>query len=236
MAGWSSRAGRIVRAAAALLLLGLGAQTDMREPFGLPTVAAPEGPLWSTWRMLQRQFRVDRATIARCRDEPHACPAPAALQFVKIVEAGRAHEGLARIGNINRAVNLAIRAVSDTTQGSTRDEWTSPLAALAAGAGDCKQYAVLKYAALRDAGFAAEDLRLVILELKPRPLRHAVVALRHEGRWLVLDNRTLRLVESSAVLGHYQPLYALDRRGVWQFGKPQGPEEKLVGAAREHGS
>ena len=36
-----------------------------------------------------------------------------------------------------------------------RDAWTSPFAALAAGAGDCKQYAVLKYAALQAAGFAA---------------------------------------------------------------------------------
>ena len=39
---WMSR---ISRAAALLLLLGLTAQADSGEPFGLTTVAAPEGPL-----------------------------------------------------------------------------------------------------------------------------------------------------------------------------------------------
>lgn len=223
-------ASRIFGMAAALLLLGLTAQTDISDPFGLTTVAAPKGPLWATWRKLQHQIKAEQPIIARCRAEPHACSSPAALRFIAIVEEGKRHEGLARIGNINRAVNLSIRAINDAEPDSTHDEWTSPLAALAVGAGDCKQYAVVKYAALRDLGFAAADLRLVILELKPGRVRHAVVAIRDEGRWLVLDNRTLTLVESSDVLGHYVPLYAFDHRGVWQFGTPQKTDQKIASA------
>lgn len=228
--GASLGTSRSLRVAAALLLLGLTAQSDVSEPFGLATVAAPEGPLWTVWRKLQRQIKAEQPIIARCRARPHACDSPAALRFIAIVNEGKRHEGLARIGNINRAVNLGIRAVNDTEPDGVRDEWTSPLAALAAGAGDCKQYAVVKYAALRDAGFPADNLRLLILQMKPGRVRHAAVALRYEERWLILDNRTLALVESRDVLGHYVPLYAFDYRGVRQFGTPQGPGQKIAGA------
>jgi hypothetical protein len=71
----------------------------------------------------------------------------------------RMHLGLARIGHINRAVNFSIRGIKNAPPG----EWTSPLAALAEGAGDCKQHAVLKYVTLRDAGFSPDSVRIVIV-------------------------------------------------------------------------
>jgi predicted transglutaminase-like cysteine proteinase len=133
------------------------------------------------------------------------------------VAEGAGYEGIARIGHINRAANLAIRAVPNGIRDPTHDKWTSPLATLAAGAGDCKQFAVLKYAALEDAGLAPDDLRIVILQLRARPESHAVVAVREEGRWLILDNRSLAVVESSELLRQSAPLYSLDHRGVRQF-------------------
>jgi len=228
MAEASLKAARVFRVAAALLLLGLAAQAAPGEPFGLATIAAPEGPLWATWRELKRQMKAEQPLIAQCRAEPHACPSPAALRFIAIVNEGKSREGLARIGNINRAVNLAIRAINNAEPHG--DEWTPPLAALAAGVGNCKQYAMVKYAVLGEAGFSADELRLVILQIKPGHDRHAVVALRYEGRWLILDNRTLSLVDSSDVLGHYVPLYAMDERGVRQFGTPHAPEQKIASA------
>jgi hypothetical protein len=64
--------------------------------------------------------------------------------------------------------------------------------------------------------------------MKRRRIRHAAVALRDGGRWLILDNRTLTLVESSDVLGHYVPLYAFDHRGVRQFGTPQNTDQQIA--------
>jgi predicted transglutaminase-like cysteine proteinase len=160
--------------------------------------------------------------IARCRALPDACTSVTALRFIAIVEEGRTHEGLARIGRINRAVNLAIRAVS-TVSGAKPTKWTSPLETLAASVGDCKQYAVLKYAALRDLGFAPDDLRLIILTIRSQRRSHAVVAARHAGRWHILDNNTLQLIDSMNA-GDYLPLFALDHRGVWQYVPPSRPE------------
>ncbi len=102
--------------------------------------------------------------------------------------------------------------------------WTSPLSALAAGVGDCKQYAVLKYAVLEDAGFAPDDLRLVVVRVKSLRNNHAVVAVRHAGQWFILDNRTLAVVESRKLLDYYQPLFMQDDRNGRQFVLPSGPK------------
>ena len=207
----------------ALLLSGLAAQADIREPFGIPTVVAPNGPLWVTWRDLQAKIQSDQAIIARCRAEPDACPSPAARKFIAIVKEGDNHDGLARVGRINRAANFSIRPISATASDDVNTAWTSPLEALAAGTGDCKQYAVLKYAALSDAGFALDDLRLVIVAVRSQRASHVVVVVRHAGRWFNADNRFLALVESHE-LSDYSPRFEFDHRGVRQFVLPSSPE------------
>ena len=206
---------------AVLLLFGAAAQADSGEPFGLATVPA-QGSLAATWRTLQARMKAERPVIARCRAAALACGSIPALQFIAIVDEGNGFTGLARIGRINRAVNFAIRAVEVGAPGAARDDWTSPLQTLAAGEGDCKQYAVLKYAALQAAGFAADDLRIVIIERRTGLAVHAVVAVRNDGRWLILDNRVLTIVDSRKLLDHYRPLYTLGRRGVRQF-VPRSP-------------
>jgi hypothetical protein len=47
--------------------------------------------------------------------------------------------------------------------------------------------------------------------------QHAVVAVRYAVRWLILDNRSSILVESSDVAAHYIPLVVLDQQGVREF-------------------
>lgn len=152
-----------------------------------------------------------------------------ALQFIAVVAEGAGYEGLARIGHINRAANLALRAFDGARSSDLHGKWTSPLATLAAGGGDCKQFAVLKYRALEDAGFAADDVRLVILQSRSLPETHAVVAVRNERRWLILDNRSMALVESDELLDRYIPLYTLDHRGVRQFVRPLNVAQKPAG-------
>ena len=64
------------------------------------------------------------------------------------------------------------------------------------GRGDCEDYALLKYALLREAGFAEDDLRLAIVRLPLLQQDHAVLAVRLEGRWLVLDNRRFAMLDA----------------------------------------
>ena len=44
---------------------------------------------------------------------------------------------------------------SDFTQHGEADRWSAPLATFATAKGDCEDYAIAKYVALREAGFPA---------------------------------------------------------------------------------
>lgn len=187
------------------------------EPFGLLAFRAPEGILWRKWRGVEADLAAESRVLARCRDEDD-CP-PAARRFRKIVEAVKAREGRARIGEANRDINASIRYVSDFVQHGEPDRWTAPLATLAAGRGDCEDYAIAKYVVLRAAGFPVVDLQLVLVRDRLARQDHAVLSVRLDGRWLILDNRHTRLVET-AELPHFMPLFAIDHQGVKLFAAP----------------
>jgi predicted transglutaminase-like cysteine proteinase len=93
------------------------------------------------------------------------------------------------------------------------DVWTSPLKTIAAGQGDCEDYALAKLAALREAGVAEEELRLMVIHETGSESYHAVAAVRLEGRWTILDNRRLALLTDSAI--DAQPI------GSYAFGESQ---------------
>ncbi len=179
------------------------------EPFGLPTSTVSEGPLRAKWLEVERAIAAEASIIAGCETDPSHCTSRPALRFLDIVKAAAARQGLARLGEINRAVNLAIRPVSDRAQYGVEDHWASPLATLASGAGDCEDYAIAKLVALRAAGVPAEDLRLVIIRETATGEDHAVVTARTDGHWRVLGNRTFVMIDESDLV-KYRPLCAID--------------------------
>jgi predicted transglutaminase-like cysteine proteinase len=183
------------------------------EPFGFIALQAPEGGLWRKWRDVQRDIRMEATIMAACRASPDECPSAPARRFLAMIEAARGRQGRARLGEINRAINLSIRPMSDLAQYGVVDLWTSPLATLAAGAGDCEDYAIAKYVALQEIGVSDEDLRLLIVRDARLGEDHAVVAARLDGRWLVLDNRRLVLLEDEQ-LNQYAPMFEIDGGGV----------------------
>ena len=182
------------------------------EPFGLPRILKPYGEMSAKWSELQTRIAVDEKAIASCRSDESAC-SQAALRFLSIADLGKMGEGRARLGWINRAVNMSIRPASDWSQYGYVDFWASPLQTLGNGAGDCEDYAIVKYAVLRELGVASDDLRLVIVQDEQRQTGHAIVAVRFEQRWLVLDNRTMAILDAEDVQ-HYRPLIALDQQGA----------------------
>jgi len=186
------------------------------EPFGLFASLLFEGGLREKWLGVERKLDDERVQLALCDGDREGCVSPAALQLLAIVDNARAREGRARLGEINRAINLAIRPMSDMAQYGQIDVWSSPLVTLAHAAGDCEDYAIAKYVALRLAGISTDDLRLVVLHDTVRGEDHAVAAARLDGRWLMLDNNRMAMVEDADVR-NYRPLFVLDERGVMRY-------------------
>ena len=225
------RAWRAVIALCGLMLLGSAA--DLRagtllspgagvlvrksaEPFGLFAFAVSSGGLRQKWFALKEQLDDDMVQLALCDGDRDHCASPAALKLLAIVDQVRTRDDRARLGETNRAINLAIRAESDGAE----DIWSSPLATFARGAGDCEDYAIAKLAALRLAGVADEDLRIVVVRDARAGEEHAVVAARLDGHWLMLDNRRMAMVADDEARS-YQPLFVLYQSAVLRYvGEP----------------
>ena len=192
----------------AIAVLTLG-RVHAMEPFGLDAVPSKSADLISVWRDLRLELAQDEAEIRLCRIEP-ACGSLAAKRFISIVDDARRYGGRQMLGHLNRSINGAIPATRANVP------WLSPLAALAR-AGDCKSYAIAKYLALAEAGIAADDRRLVLLKVRmPSTELHLAVLVRDGERWLILDNRTLTLVDSTETR-QYAPLHEFDENGVRDY-------------------
>ena len=179
-------------------------------PFGLTQpalAAAPAQAMTTKWQAMQAVIAIESRAIAACREIPALC-SPAAARFAAIIDAARDETGRARIGLINRAINLAIRPLRDSAQFGAADIWQSPLMTFATGAGDCEDYAIAKYVALRQAGVTVDDLKIVIVNDARRGEDHAVTAARIDGEWLILDNRKMLLLADTQVRD-LKPLMAL---------------------------
>jgi predicted transglutaminase-like cysteine proteinase len=110
-----------------------------------------------------------------------------------------------RIEAVNGYVNGRVRFVDDRVQFGVTDRWLAASETLSRGRGDCEDYAIAKRAMLRIAGVADRDLYLVVLKDLTRRADHAVLVVRANGRFLVLDNGTDRIVDSSSI-SDYRPM------------------------------
>jgi predicted transglutaminase-like cysteine proteinase len=182
------------------------------QPFGADLSGLVKGGLQSKWNAVKRKLPREHARLVRCEAHLAACT-PAAKRFLAILDKARAQEGWARIAEINRAINLNIRPVDDVTQYGVADLWATPLMALKSNAGDCEDYAIAKYVALHEIGFADDDLRLLIVRLHATNEDHAVAAVRYDGQWLILDNRTL-VIRQDVNAAEFDPLFMIDGEGV----------------------
>ncbi|MDH3473267.1 MAG: transglutaminase-like cysteine peptidase [Rhodospirillales bacterium] len=111
------------------------------------------------------------------------------------------------LARINRAVNrVAYR--DDRDNWGEVDYWAAPGEFLARG-GDCEDYAIAKYYALKALGYPVAQLRLMVLWDEERDIAHAVLAVGPAGDALVLDNVRDEILPLRA-LPHYRVHYSLN--------------------------
>jgi predicted transglutaminase-like cysteine proteinase len=182
--------------------------------FGMETEPVAAGELPEKWHHVEAAMAQDFAVVAQCNAN-ETCPV-AAQRLIDISARGAGRSGRARVGLINRAADLAISPASDEMQWGVADHWSDPFETLRSNRGDCEDYAILKYAALLEAGIPKDDVKIVILKNFFPNEDHAAVATRVDGQWLILDNRTLTLVRDTDVT-RAMPEFVLDHEGVKRF-------------------
>jgi predicted transglutaminase-like cysteine proteinase len=182
--------------------------------FGMATEPVMSGDVLEKWTLTKAEIDRELDAVAQCRAN-EVC-SPAAQKLIDLAASGADRTGRAKVGLINRAVDLAISPASDEAQWGVADRWSAPFETLQSSRGDCEDYATLKYLALRAAGLAQDDVKIVILKNVFPDEDHAAVAVRVNGDWLILDNRTLTLVRDTD-LTRAIPRFVLDQQGARRF-------------------
>jgi predicted transglutaminase-like cysteine proteinase len=196
--------------------------SDGDEPFDMGKLdlgrfVGRRGPTWREWQKIIANVEAEMRELAKCRTKPDRCNA-AERRFETIVKEARSKNGRAKIEFVNERINGEIRYEPDTAQWGVEDAWSLPIdvnkeGSLNTGVGDCEDYVLAKYAALHQAGVPDENLRMVLVRDNAVRADHAVLAVRHDGRWLVLDNRWNKLFEDKE-LKQFKPLFVVERDGV----------------------
>jgi len=186
--------------------------------FGLETEPLFGGTVVEKWNRAKAEIAQELRAIDQCRANDD-CPADV-QKLIALSAEGATRSGRAKVGLINRAVDLAISPVSDEAQWGVADRWSAPLETLRSGRGDCEDYAIVKYLALLEAGISADDVKIVIVKNAFPNENHAMAAVHVNDQWLILDNRTLTLVRDMD-LARATPEFVLDQDGVRRFQKAQ---------------
>ena len=117
------------------------------------------------------------------------------------------------------------RPVSDETAFATPEHWATPKEFKANRGGDCEDYAIAKYFALRFLGMDADLMRIVIVKDNSRSSKaelelHAVLAVWVNNSWFILDNNARprnNLPLDYMYNGRYSPLYSVNEDGAWGY-------------------
>ena len=127
----------------------------------------------------------------------------------------REHRGASQIDQL-KTVNGFInqwRYRTDSYNYKTSDYWASP-AEFFSRSGDCEDYAIAKYVTLRQMGFGADQLRLVVVKDLNQNIAHAVLAAYVDGDVYILDNINSK-VRSQAEVTEYAPYYSVNEQARW---------------------
>lgn len=108
--------------------------------------------------------------------------------------------------------------IEDKDNWGMSDYWATPVEFLKYG-GDCEDFAITKYAALRALGVSESNLRIAIVMDTQKNIPHAVLIFFSEDGTLVLDNQSDR-VEMAHNSSRYAPIFSINRTAWWLHNTP----------------
>jgi predicted transglutaminase-like cysteine proteinase len=182
------------------------AQGDPDLLFGAHELHSTDLALFPKWRGAIARYH---AELQSCDDA--SCDRKAWGAFIARL---RGLDRMSQIAEVNRELNRH-PYILDPANWGIADYWETPFQFLRRS-GDCEDYAIAKYMALRALEVPKEALRIVVLQDLNLRLAHAVLVVYVDGRALVLDNQIASVVPADSI-HHYRPIYAVNEDGWWLY-------------------
>ena len=147
---------------------------------------------------------------------------PLLKNWLGVMQTAKTKSDEVRLRQINDFINQHIQFEDDISVWQKNDYWATPLETIGQGRGDCEDFAIIKYVALREAGIPTSKLRLVYvkatLETRNGLTQQAHMVLAYypapNAEPLILDNleHTIRPASQRKDL---QPVFSFNSEGIF---------------------
>lgn len=117
-----------------------------------------------------------------------------------------------QLKTVNREMNLH-PYILDINNWGKEDYWETPFEFLKKS-GDCEDFAISKYMALKALGVPIDDMRVVALRDLNLNLGHAVLVVYVNNVPMLLDNQIGTVVPANSIK-HYRPVYSINEHRWW---------------------
>ncbi len=164
------------------------------------------------WRRILDGMAEESSAMVDCTADSAKCTSPALRSWRELQLQAQSLGRMGKLQAVNQFFNLWPYK-SDTEAFGRREYWASPTAFMARS-GDCEDYAIAKYFALRQLGFNKEKLRIVVLYDRIRNLGHAVLAVYGGKDILILDSLS-NFITTHTRYRHYIPQYSMNETTRW---------------------
>lgn len=166
----------------------------------------------SQWNRVLGQVSRQSEAFARCAADETQCTSRGMRYWLQILafaaDLGRKEQLRAINGFFNRWPYRSDREVY-----SIGEYWATPSEFLARS-GDCEDYVIAKFFALRELGFSNDQLRIVIVYDRRRGIGHAVLAVNLDGDISILNNQTDAIAPPSRY-ENFAPRYLVNETAFW---------------------
>ncbi|MEM6811413.1 MAG: transglutaminase-like cysteine peptidase [Pseudomonadota bacterium] len=143
---------------------------------------------------------------------------------------GLQHLPLNRMASqVNDIINKT-RYIEDNKNYGASDYWATPVEFFQRG-GDCEDFAIAKYTALRALGVPDSRLRIAIVQDQKKNIPHAVLIVYTDQGAMILDNQ-IKTAKKSTQIKHYKPIFSINQSAWWLHTQPQGNITQVASAAQ----
>lgn len=201
---------------------------DIAAPNAFHSVALSLGNSKQLQSRMDILAEADSGLLSSVCQNEQICDLPIFGQLRTAINSQANSSDLEKINAANVLINNRLEYIEDPQGPNNKDQWQTFQQTLRRGRGDCEDFAIAKYAMLRRLGISQADMYLSVLKDRSRERYHAVLIVRVDGTYHVLDIYD-DTVWSDGMYGNYQPLYSITASNAWLHGRQkQGADDAGV--------
>ncbi len=201
---------RALHRLAVALILGSVASLPLAESrlypslFGSQEYQGPDLSKFPKWMSMLSRWHREACETADC----------AVAAWDAVIADLRGKDRAAQLKLVNDTFNR-VQYLGDTANWGRADYWETPYEFLSRS-GDCEDYAIAKFMALKAAGVPSSQMRVVaVRNLAKRGQGHAVLVVYDGGIAYLLDNQIKDVVPANSVRT-YLPIYSVNDLAWWR--------------------